>query len=272
LTVAPVPIKRIVRRLSGGSQAFLVEGQDQLFYVAKFAGNPQGTRTLINEWIAGQLLERLGISMPVFRLLTLDSSTKQDEPLCFKVGKKNVGIQGRFHFGSQCPVDPTKTMIMDFIPRSLLPKVVNLSEFALMLVFDQWLGQTDKRQAVFLREKDGNRQTLKIRSYFIDNGMCFGGGRWEFHDAPRLGRYIDQMLYEVLEMRANCNYAISLVTDLTEDSIFATAATLPADWYSEGDYAGLAHLLRSLEQRRQKLPFLVEQTLHALAKDRESAA
>ena len=32
-------------------------GDDGQFYVAKFQGNPQGNRTLINEWIGGKLCD-----------------------------------------------------------------------------------------------------------------------------------------------------------------------------------------------------------------------
>jgi hypothetical protein len=49
---APIKITSLIRRMCGGSQAQLVQGDDGHSYVCKFVGNPQGTRTLINEWIA----------------------------------------------------------------------------------------------------------------------------------------------------------------------------------------------------------------------------
>lgn len=264
LSVAHVPIKRIIRRMRGGSQSFLIHGEDDFYYVAKFAGNPQGTRTLINEWIAAQLLLRLGISTPEVQILLLNSHAIQEERLCFKVGSKQLNVQGAYHFGSRCPADPNETLIMDFLPRSLLAKVVNLSDFALMLVCDQWLGQNDSRQAIFINANRGHSTVLGMRSYFIDHGMCFGGSHWEFCDSPRYGVYMDTTVYDLVDIRMQCNLAISLIQNLSEDAIYAPAATLPPVWYGEGDHAGLVNLLRALEQRRARLPVLIEQSLKTL--------
>jgi hypothetical protein len=66
-----VDINRAIRRMRGRSQAYLVEGNDGRFYVAKFAGNPQGNRTLINEWITAHLLKRLDVSTPLLIVLRL---------------------------------------------------------------------------------------------------------------------------------------------------------------------------------------------------------
>src|SRR3954470_380979 len=67
----PVEIIQTIRRMRGNSQAHLVEGSDGHFYVAKFMGNPQGTRTLINEWFTHQLFRQFGISTPSLRVLRL---------------------------------------------------------------------------------------------------------------------------------------------------------------------------------------------------------
>lgn len=271
MSVRYIAIKHIVRRLRGGSQAFLVQGTDDLFYVAKFAGNPQGTRTLINEWIAGQLLHNLEVSTPDLQILTLDETARGRDELCFKIGSKTLKIEGHFHLGSRCPVDPTTTVILDFLPRQLLSKVINLPEFALMFVIDLWLGQTDTRQAVFVREKRIGKG-LVLRSYFIDQGMCLGGSRWEFYDSPLQGRYMDQTVYTLVDMAGNCNLALSRIQALSEDALYATTATIPPNWLAEGDHAALAHLLRSLEQRRQKLPFLLGRSLPVIAAEHNRSA
>src|SRR5690242_1767336 len=66
-----VEIKRIIRSLRGGSQARLVEGEDGRFYACKFAGNPQGNRTLVNEWVTQSILALLDISTPSLCVLKL---------------------------------------------------------------------------------------------------------------------------------------------------------------------------------------------------------
>jgi hypothetical protein len=152
-----------------------------------------------------------------------------------------------------------------------LSKVINLPDFALMFVIDLWLGQTDSRQAVFVREKRIG-QDLVFRSYFIDQGLCLGGSRWEFYDSPLQGRYIDQTVYTLVDMAHNCNLALSRIQALSEDALYATAATIPPNWLAEGDHAALAHLLRSLEQRRQKLPFLLGRSLQVIAAEHNRSA
>ena len=100
-----VEIKRIIRRVRGGSQAGLVEGEDGRCYIATFAGNPQGNRTLVNEWMAQSIIKLLGISTPPLCLLRLPDSLL-DDSLYFDIGNKRVPVQGDWHLGSLCPVDP----------------------------------------------------------------------------------------------------------------------------------------------------------------------
>jgi hypothetical protein len=265
-----VGIKQVLRRLRGGSQAFLVQGSDDLFYATKFAGNPQGTRTLINEWIVGQLLQTLQVSTPPLRILQLDALTDQDE-LHFQMGNKQVKIQGGLHLGSRCPVNPETTAILDFLPRPALAKIVNLPEFAFLFVFDQWVGQTDKRQAIFVREK-GSSAAGCLRAYFLDHGLCFGGPKWTFRDSPLQGLYVDRTVYRLIPMADQCAEAVHRIQALSEDVLYSAAAELPREWFAEGDFASLIHLLRTLEQRKQKLSYLVQQALQILQETNNQSA
>ena len=145
-----VGINRIVRCMRGGSQSQLIQGHDGRFYVAKFRGNPQGNRTLINEFVATNLLHRLGISTPPLTLLAYDPCSSQ-KAVSFRIGNDADPIVLGLHLGSLCPVDPNKQAIYDFLPRKLLEKTVNLEDFAGILVADTFLNQMDRRQAIFVR-------------------------------------------------------------------------------------------------------------------------
>ena len=46
--------------MRGGSQAQLVQGDEGNRYLAKFLGNPEGNRTLVNEWVGCRLFEQDG--------------------------------------------------------------------------------------------------------------------------------------------------------------------------------------------------------------------
>jgi hypothetical protein len=48
----PVRARNLIRKMRGGAQAHLLEGEDGAFYVVKFTNNPQHRRILINEWLA----------------------------------------------------------------------------------------------------------------------------------------------------------------------------------------------------------------------------
>src|SRR5437763_6005202 len=123
-----IDIERIVRRMRGRSQAYLVQGSDRKFYVAKFVGNPQGTRTLINEWITTQLFRRFGITTPDLVVLRFEPSTKWMGTVpMFEIGNRTFPISAGLHLGSLCPVNPDKEAIYDFLPAHLIGKTVNLA-------------------------------------------------------------------------------------------------------------------------------------------------
>jgi hypothetical protein len=258
-----IPIKNMLRRMRGGSQAFLVEGEDSNFYVAKFAGNPQGNRTLINEWITHHLFQQLGSSAPSLRVLRLTEDTKGTESLQFLVGSHRTPIQGVLHLGSQCPVDPITTAIFDFLPSQLLPKVVNLTDLATAFVVDRWLGQTDDRQAIFIRDRTRGGD-LEFRLYLIDNGMSFGGKLWQIGDSARYGLYMDRSVYSILNLKDGCEGALSTIDALPENELYAAAEDIPSCWFSDEDYDALAKLLALLNLNRSRLRPLVSRHLHAI--------
>ena len=55
---------RHIRKMRGGAQSHLIEGDDGCFYVVKFVNNPQHRRILINELVSSVFLKYLQISTP----------------------------------------------------------------------------------------------------------------------------------------------------------------------------------------------------------------
>jgi hypothetical protein len=248
--------------MRGGSQAWLVLGEDDLWYVAKFAGNPQGNRTLINEYFAGQILKQLGISTPNHRVLQLPRELASED-LYFQVGTKMLAPQGMLHLGSQSPVNPETTMILDFLPCKLLPKVRNLTEFAAMLVFDKWLAQTDRRQAIFVRDRSVVRD-IGFHAYFIDHGMSFGGAEWQLRDAPLDGIYFRREVYSCVDLKALIEEAVCRLEAISEAFLLATLDGIPSAWLATGDRESFVILLGKLQQRRTKMRSIVARHLKAL--------
>jgi hypothetical protein len=248
-----VGIKRVLRRLRGGSQSHLVEGEDGRFYVAKLAGNPQGNRTLVNEWIANCILLELGISTPSLCVLQLPSRLRGGD-LYFELGDKRIPVQSEWHLGSVCPVNPETTVIFDFLPQKQLERVVNLEDFGKIFVVDQWLGQVDSRQAIFARDRSIKASQPQFRAHFIDQGMVFSGSNWELPQQPtQRSVYFNPMVYRMIDLVTICDQTVSRIEALTAELILLTLKDLPACWLSSADPEPLERLLQNLHTRRYKL-------------------
>jgi hypothetical protein len=261
--IGSVEIKRIVRRMRGGSQARLVEGQDGRFYVAKFTGNPQGNRTLINEWIVESIMSQLGISTPPLCLLRLPATLRNEE-LCFEVGNNKIQVEGEWHLGSLSPVNPETKVILDFLPRRLLENVVNLNDFAKVFVVDRWLYQSDRRQAIFVREPGSAENRTRFRAHLIDHGKAFAGSSWELREAAGHGLYFNKSVYSLINMPEICQQTVSQVEALTEEQVLLPLATLADCWLSAGEYEPLNQLMKSLCKSRSGLRRMIERQLASL--------
>ena len=252
----PVEIIQTIRRMRGNSQAHLVEGSDGHFYVAKFMGNPQGTRTLINEWFAHQLFRQLGISTPSLRVLRLPQAVQaSSENFVFQCGNTRVAVEPGLHLGSQCPVNPTQAAIFDFLPRPVLCQVINRNDFAKALVLDLFLAQADTRQAIFVREESG-KVASKLRAYLIDNGWTLGGNAWNFHGGSPQGFYWDRAIYSTFDLHMECESALNLITAITKEDLFRLGESIPHVWFSKGDLTDWARLLDLLSARKNQMPQL----------------
>jgi len=210
MSAAIVPVHSIERRLRGGSQPLLVRAAGDDVYVAKCAGNPQGNRTLINEWIVTRLLKLLKLCAPEVHPLQIDTGLPGGDLLQFKMGQRTLPVHAGLHLGSRCPVDPAQAAIFDFLPRALLPKVVNLPDLIGAFAVDKWVGQTDSRQAIFTRERSLNRGA-EFRAHLIDHGQSFAGSRWEFFDSPLQGLYYDRSIYARPNVEAECQQTVDRI-------------------------------------------------------------
>jgi hypothetical protein len=259
-----VDITRIVRRMRGGSQAYLVQGNDGRFYVVKFAGNPQGNRTLINEWITTHLLQRLDVSTPSLLVLRLNrQTTKAAESLCFQLGTRSITIEPGLHLGSLCPADPTIKPIYDFLPQSFLAKISNLADFAKTLVLDVFLAQADSRQAIFVNE--GSKDSLPFRAYLIDHGKALGSSAWELRDLHSQGFYGDGKIYSMMDTASIAEIALRSLATIAEGDLYRMVQDVPREWFAPGDHGALQRLITLLQRRKNRLPSLVVKQLATLA-------
>src|SRR5579859_7340143 len=97
-----VRARNLIRKMRGGAQAHLIEGDDGEFYVVKFTNNPQHRRILVNEWIACKLLHYLQIHTPQTALIELTPSFVDSSPeLYLSIGPRREPVPAGIHFGSK---------------------------------------------------------------------------------------------------------------------------------------------------------------------------
>jgi len=73
--------------------------------------------------------------------------------------------------------DKIEATLFDYLPDAAFKNVLNLEDFARVLVLDKWTCNSDGRQAIF------KRQSARSQGYtatFIDQGFCFNAGEWTF--------------------------------------------------------------------------------------------
>src|SRR5688572_33207308 len=110
-----VNARRLIRKMRGGAQAQLIEADDGHFYVVKFRNNPQHRRVLVNEWIAGTLLDYLQITAPKRAIVRLSAEFLAESPeVHIQLGKRKEPVEAGWHFGSRYPADPSRIAIYDF--------------------------------------------------------------------------------------------------------------------------------------------------------------
>jgi HipA-like kinase len=239
-----------IRRMRGGSQAHLMRCSDDQFYVVKFQNNPQHRRVLVNELLATTLAARIGLpTSPVAVVDVSEDLIRLTTDLAMELPRNRVPCTPGLQFGSQYLGNPRYARAIRALPDSELPAVKNYTDFAGMLIFDQWTCNTDSRQTLFLF--DGNAQ--KHSMAMIDQGFCFNCGEWNFPDSPLRGLYFPRYVYAEIRSLDDFEPWLSrLETEVDIDVIFKAASGIPPEWY-DFDTASLHRLLEVLNRRRKTL-------------------
>lgn len=261
----PVHAIRLIRKLRGGAQAHLLECDDGRFYVVKFRNNPQHRRILVNEWISAVFLRYLQISAPDTAIVDTSAAFLEENPdIHIQLGSRRVAVEAGWHFGSAYPGDPARTAVYDFIPDLLLDKVVNLTDFLGVLVFDKWAGNADARQSVFYRARlkqwGSGADEYLTRTGFVanmmDHGYVFDGPHWAFADSPLQGLYFRPVVYEKVRSWDDFQPWLDRVVHFPEEVVDDALKQLPPEWL-EDDKDAIEKLLTKLMTRRKRVPDLV---------------
>lgn len=261
----PVLATNWVRKMRGGSQAHMIVADDGHHYIVKCKQNAQHRRVLVNEWIAGLLLEYLGVPSARTEMIRLSEPFLQAHPsISVSIGSHVVPVEPGWHFGSRVPVDPNRFAIYDYLPDALLREIANLHDFLAVLVFDKWVNNADSRQCVFFRAKlkdylSGEHFPKKVAfvALMVDHGYVFGGPHWLLEDSPLTGLYSRPLVYDRVTGLSSFEPWLSMVVNAPQSILDSAYGKVP-EWWLNGDRDELERLLERLWRRRSRLPALIE--------------
>jgi hypothetical protein len=261
----PIPARRLIRKMRGGSQAHLIEAADGHCYVVKVRNNPQHRRILVNEWIASAFLKYLGIGTPEVAIIHVTQDFLLENPdVYLQLGTSRQAFETGWHFGSRFPGDPARSVVYDFLPDAVLDKVENLSEFRGALAFDKWMGNADSRQAVFFRARlkewlpgsASNPLRMGLVAQMVDNGFVFEGPNWRWGDSPIQGLYFRPMVYAGVRGLDDFQPWLDRILHFPEEIVDQAVKNIPPAWL-EGEETALTDLLDRLMIRRKRVPDLL---------------
>jgi len=237
--------------MRGGSQARLVAASDGSFYVTKFLQNPQGHRTLVNEFIGANIFRSLGISTAAPSLIHVSESFLRDDPsLGIDYGCRSVRVEPGWHFGSRYPVDPSRQSVYDFLPSAML-KQVDLSQFVGALVADTWLGNLDRRQTIFYKcEGRWNHQ-------MIDFGQILGGQSWNPTESLLDGLYSNEAVYRGVTSWDDFEKWIVRIESFPEQDLYGIATLIPDEWITKKEEDTFHEVLDKLFLQRFEVAALI---------------
>ena len=243
-----------LRPLRGGAQAHLLRATDGNWYVTKFQNNPQHIRVLANEMLATRLGLALGLPMPRVEVIEVsDWLIEHTADLRIQLGGHSIPCRSGQQLGSWYVRPEIPGRLLDYLPQGLLEWVVNVADFARVLVLDKWTCNADGRQAVF------HHKTSRSRRYtatFVDQGYCFNAGEWTFPDYPLRGVFANNCVYEGVTGWEAFEPALTSAEETDSDTIWRCAADIPEEWY-EGDRDGLHRLVDELCKRRRLIRRLI---------------
>jgi hypothetical protein len=250
-----------IRRMNGGAQAHLMRCDDDAYYVVKFQNNPQHLRTLANEMIATRLAGRMGICVPDVDIVEVRHSLIDNTPdLAIQMAAGRLPCAAGNHFGSKFPGNPSALTVYDFVPDLDVHRVRNINDFLGIFVFDKWACQTDRRQAIFVRQCETGARTRAeetCQAVMIDHGFCFNGGRWNFPDAPLHSLYANRLVYQSVKGIESFDLWIDRIEkELTLTALYEEAQQVPTEWYGE-DCEAWERLIGRLYVRRTRVRDLI---------------
>lgn len=184
---------RVIRRLKGGSNPVLVEGNDGLLYVVKSLDNPQGANVAFNESAGAELFQACGLPGPGWAAIWVSDALICRNPQYFAAASNQSDRPAAgWYFGSRFLGEENQPFL-EILAGSDFKRIRNRSDFWKARLLDALCRHADNRQALFQRDTSG-----WFYAYFIDHGHLFGGPQGAANPAMVTSRYLDKRIYPLL--------------------------------------------------------------------------
>ncbi len=241
------------RKMRGETQSHLVIADDERCYVIKALENPQHRRVLMNEWLAAHLLRAMDLPVPDVSAVQVTAEFLEKTPeLAQERNARRYTYKPGIYFGSAYVGGIMPGITVDFLPTASFSRVANLDCFLGALIFDKWTCNADSRQAVFTADKTG-----RFKVVFIDNGLCFNAGSWQFSDAPLKGCYSNKTVYSAVRGLQDFQLWLARLNHIAADDITRGIESAPKAWFI-GDEQELSLLVKRLIARRDQVTDLIQ--------------
>jgi len=204
----------------GGSLPAIVEADDAGLYVLKFRGAGQGARTLVAEWVAGEIARALGLRMPelVFVELDADLARSEPDPEIQALIRASVGLN----------------LALDYLPGSTtfdpLADVPDANTASRIVWFDAFVSNVDRTP------RNTNMLMWHRNLWLIDHGAAFyfhhAGEDFVQRAAEPFARIRDHVLLPHASALAAVDAAMAARLD--NDSIERIVGQIPDGWLESG--------------------------------------
>ena len=258
------PIKHIRAMPRGSSRPQQILFSDGRHYIVKFKNNArQGTRALVNEYVAGRLARLLHLPIPRFKIVYISRSF-------IKTNK----ILSRLHFApghqfaSEVIYPCKKNFDIHSHPRNL--NILNRKQLPGIIVFDQWISNIDRLQRNVLLHSRPRQGGYKV--YMIDHGHSFSYESFSHKRHCRWTPYTLKFLPQKIKPNNLYNWFasqarrsddffafVNRIQQLPDEQIYKIIASIPQDW--NVSVAEREALFAYLKRTKRLLPTLVTQYL-----------
>lgn len=241
--------RHVVGKLQGSSRSLLLVDGDSKIWVAKFLNNPQHARVVINEYLGTRIAADLGLSVPKCSLISVNAEVFRKAQRAQVLSSSEAkAYEPGIAFASAYAGLGRWQKTFDFVPANDWHRVDNRAELAGMLVFDAWVQNTDRRQAVYVQED----RSRSLKAIWIDQGNCFGDVRWQLNLHSPSSLCSDNPVYASLAGWRDLEPWLDRVQDISPERIYQIVTELPSEWLGD-QMADLEQLIADLDFRKRRL-------------------